>query len=69
MEVKVTQVYDNEWHPLMKVGGVGRIVCCSCGLTHTLKVRTRKGFVEINAVRDLKFTEQVRKDGKQKWIK
>lgn len=69
MEVTVRQVYDNEWHPLMKEGEVGRIVCCSCGLTHTIQMRIKDGFVEINAVRDQKFTNRVRKDGKQKWIK
>jgi hypothetical protein len=60
------QVYNDEWFDLRKTP---HISCCDCGLVHEIKVRVRKGKVEVQLNRDNRRTGQIRRWAKAKRTK
>lgn len=62
-KVKVQQGYDGEWYPVgpaMK----RKLVCCDCGLTHTIQFRVVGGLVELRPYRNDSVTKAVRRGAK-----
>lgn len=51
------QVYDGEWWDLPKTT---KLQCCSRGLVHDVKLRMRKGKLQICVNRDRKETRRAR---------
>lgn len=63
--MKYTQIYDGEWvEP--KPQKVHKMVCCDCGLVHTINFRVVKGKVQFQAIRDKKATSNRRRNKKHK---
>lgn len=56
--MKYVQVFDKEWCYFLKTE---KVACCDCGLIHTYNYRSRKGFLQRQAVRETKATYARRK--------
>lgn len=56
--MKYVQVHDGEWLPLVRREF---IKCCDCGLVHEVIVRTHRGKLQVQYVRDNRKTAQGRR--------
>jgi len=52
---RTTAIRDGEWWSL------DRVICCDCGLAHDIKVRERKGRVEVSFTRNMRSTALTRR--------
>ena len=52
------QVTDGEWRYFLRKE---KVACCDCGLVHTYRYRTRKGYLQRQATRDRRATAARRK--------
>lgn len=61
--MKYEQIYDGEWvEPTPQTGH--KMICCDCGLVHTVNFRTVNGKVQFQAIRDKRSTANRRRNKK-----
>lgn len=56
--MRYRQMFDGEWRYFPRTE---KVACCDCGLIHTYRYRTRKGYLQRQAVRDVRATRARRK--------
>jgi hypothetical protein len=57
---KYEQVFDDEWFAMPKTLD---LACCDCGLVHRVRLRVRKGRLEVCFTRDNRKTAAMRRKG------
>lgn len=63
--MKIEQVFDGDWiEPTPQKGH--KMVCCDCGLVHTINFRVVKGKVQFQPFRNEKATYNKRRNKKHK---